>query len=237
MVRGLFASALFVAITALLGFSAAVAQLVRPRSDAIMRLGRLWSRTMLWAVGARVTYTGLEHTRTHLPCIFVSNHESNVDIWALIRVLPAPTRFVAKQSLFRVPFMGWAMSAGGFIPIDRGKRNRAIRSLGVAAERIRAGRPVLLFAEGTRSRDGTLQPFKKGPFHLALKARVPLVPVAIRGSWEVMRPGSLRVKPGPVHVEFLPAVDPGEFLPNDTKGLSHRMRETIRRAREAEQVA
>jgi 1-acyl-sn-glycerol-3-phosphate acyltransferase len=107
----------------------------------------------------------------------------------------------------------------------------------MAAEKIRAGRPVLLFAEGTRSRDGALQPFKKGPFHLALQARVPLIPVAIRGSWQVMRPGSVRVNPGPVEVEFLPAVDPAEFLPNDTAGLSNRLRETIRRAREAERVA
>ena len=83
---------------------------------------------------------------------------------------------MAKESLFRIPFLGWAMNRAGFIPIDRSNRRRAIDSLQLAAERIRAGKSVIVFPEGTRSKDGSLQPFKRGPFHLALQAGAPVVP-------------------------------------------------------------
>lgn len=237
MFRAIGSFLVFVVATIVFGALALVVTMVHRRSDSIMRFGRLWAAANLWAAGARVEYEGLEHMAAVSPCVYIANHESNIDIWALIRVLPVRTRFVAKQSLFRIPVMGWAMAASGFVPIDRGHRGRAIQSLRRAACRIRDGRSVVLFPEGTRSRDGRLQPFKKGPFHLALRARVPLIPVAIRGSWQVMRPGSVRVKPGPVEVEFLPAVDPTEFLPEDTAGLAALLREKIRRAREAEKVA
>jgi 1-acyl-sn-glycerol-3-phosphate acyltransferase len=187
---------------------------------------------MLWAVGARVEYRGLEHLRARLPCLFISNHESNVDIWALARVLPAATRFVAKESLFRVPIIGWAMAAGGFVSIDRANRSRAIESLRIAAERIRAGRPVVLFPEGTRSRTGTLLPFKKGAFHLALQAGVPLVPIAIAGSGRVMPAGTIRLRPGPVLVQVLPPLEVTEFLPDDHEGLLNSVHRLIREALE-----
>jgi 1-acyl-sn-glycerol-3-phosphate acyltransferase len=230
MLRAVFACVVFVVTTLGLGLPAFLVSLLRPRSDITMKAGRLWSRALLWAVGARVEYVGLEHARSRLPCIFIANHQSSVDIWALVSVLPAPTRFVAKQSLFRLPVLGWAMAAGGFISIDRADRARAIRSLHIAAERVRSGRPVILFAEGTRSRDGTLRPFKKGPFHLALAARVPVVPVAISGSWEVLRPGTARLRPGPVRVEFLPPLDVTGFLPSDHEGLLREVHGRLERA-------
>ena len=233
MLRTVLAVVVLVVTTAGLGLPAMLISLLRPGSDVTMRAGRLWSRAMLWAVGARLEYAGLEHARSALPCIFVANHQSSVDIWALVRILPAPTRFVAKQSLFRIPVLGWAMSAGGFISIDRANRTKAIRSLDRAAERIRAGRPVVLFPEGTRSRDGRLRPFKKGPFHLALAARVPLVPVAISGSWEVMRPRTVRLRPGPVRVEFLPPLEVTEFLPGDHEGLLREVHDRLERALDA----
>ena len=230
MPRTLFALAILVVATLCLGLPAILISLLRPSGDSTMRAGRLWSRIMLWAIGARVRYVGLQHVDSHLPCIFIANHQSSVDIWALVRILPLPTRFVAKQSLFRIPVLGWAMAAGGFISIDRANRSKAIRSLEFAAERIRAGRPVVLFAEGTRSRHGGLQPFKKGPFHLALAARVPLVPVAISGSWKVLRPGSARARPGPVRVEFLPPLEVTEFLPDDHDRLLREVHGRLERA-------
>lgn len=223
MIRGIISFIVLAAATVALGIPAILVSLVRPGSDVTMRLGRLWSRIMLTTVGARVRYEGLEHMEARIPCVYIANHESNVDIWALVRILPAPTRFVAKQSLFRVPVLGWCLTTGGFIPIDRANRGRAIQSLRAAAKKIRGGRPVLLFPEGTRSRDGGLQPFKKGPFHLALQAGVPVVPVAISGSHRVMPPRSVRVRPGPIRVRFLPPQPVDEFLPDDYQGLLDRM--------------
>jgi 1-acyl-sn-glycerol-3-phosphate acyltransferase len=230
MLRGLWTFVVFVFITPGLALAAMAVALLRPRSEFVMRVGRLWSRTLLAAVGARVEYSGVPPERWPQPCIFLSNHQSNVDIWALIAVLPYSTRFVAKQALFRIPAMGWAMSAAGFVPIDRGNRARAIRSLQLAAARIRDGVSVVLFPEGTRSRTGELQPFKKGPFHLALRAGVPLLPLAISGSGRVMPPRGMRVRPGPVRVRALSPIDPRSFEPDDHEGLRLRTRQVIEEA-------
>ena len=219
MLRGSWTIAVILVATVACGVPSLVANLLRPGTNATMVFGRLWSRVILRATGARVRYTGLESLLAHQPCIYISNHLSNVDIWALIAVLPVATRFVAKQSLFRIPLFGTIMRTAGFVGIDRQNRGRAIRSLQVAAEKIRAGRPVILFAEGTRSRSGRLAPFKKGPFHLALQAGVPIVPIVIAGSGRVMPPGSMRVVPGPVDVRILPPIDVAPFLPDDLAGL------------------
>jgi 1-acyl-sn-glycerol-3-phosphate acyltransferase len=230
MLRGLYAFCVLVIITLVCAIPAGLYSLLRPGSDFAMRAARLWGRTMLRAVGARLECAGLEHLSSRMPCIYIVNHQSNVDIWALLSVIPPPTRFVAKKSLFHIPVLGWAMAATGFIPIDRTNRGRAMRSLKAAADKVRAGRPVLLFPEGTRSRSGALQPFKKGPFHLALQAGVPVVPIVISGSWNVLPPKSLRVSPGPVQVSCLPPVEIGEFLPTDYKGLLGKVHEVMERA-------
>jgi 1-acyl-sn-glycerol-3-phosphate acyltransferase len=232
MLRGLYATIVLVLSTSVFGIPAVVLSLLRRGSDATMRLGKLWSRSMLSAVGARVTYRGLEHSRAHIPCIYIANHQSNVDIWALINALPPATRFVAKESIFRIPVLGWAMAAAGFVPIDRSNRNRAVRSLKVAAEKVRAGRPVVLFPEGTRSTIGSMLPFKKGPFHLALQAGVPVVPIAISGSGRILPRRSLRVTPGTVLVKFLPPIEVAEFQPDDHDGLRDRVRGALLQALE-----
>ena len=157
----------------------------------------------------------------------MANHESMIDPLALAPALPSSTLFVSKKSLFRVPFMGWAMTAAGFIPIDRGDRQRAIESLDNAAERIRSGRAVILFAEGTRSRDGRLGPLKKGPFHLALRAGVPIVPVAISGSRPLWPPGSMLARSGDVRVRFAPPIDLTGVGADDLSALMGRVREAI----------
>jgi 1-acyl-sn-glycerol-3-phosphate acyltransferase len=159
----------------------------------------------------------------------LANHQSIVDIWVILSFVPPNTRFVAKQELFRIPIFGWALRATGCVPINRGNRTEAIRGLEVAAERIRAGRSVVLFPEGSRSRDGSLGAFKKGAFYLSLQAGVPVVPVAINGSFDVVPPGTIRVRPGPVHVFVEPAVDVEPFRPEDQAGLMNLVHRTIAR--------
>ena len=230
MLRGLWALLVFVAITIVCATPVTLVSLARRNSNIVMRAGRVWSRVMLTTVGARVNYVDLENSRAQLPCIYIANHASNVDIWVLMSVLPDQTRFVAKRSLFRIPFLGWALSSAGFVPVDRGHRTRAIKSLGAAARVVRNGRPLVLFPEGTRSRDGRLQRFKKGPFHLALQAGVPIMPVAIRGSFEVLPPGRWRVSPGPVEVRFLPPVDVSAYAPDDYQRLMVHVRNALAEA-------
>jgi len=169
--------------------------------DTVIFLAQWWSRVICGLSGVKVEVQGnpqlLERGR---PYVFMANHLSTVDIWALFIALPVPVRFIAKKQLAAIPLFGWAMWAGRFIFIDRHNATSARRTIDHAAQRIREGTSVLLFPEGTRSRDGQLQPFKKGGFHLAIDAGAPIVPVALKGTRELMPRGALRLKPGRVTV-------------------------------------
>ncbi len=142
------------------------------------------------------------------PCIMMSNHQSHIDILAIFGSNPVNLRFVAKKELFYIPFFGWYLWYAGYIPIDRGHREKAIRSLDRAADKIRRGISIVTFPEGTRSPDGNIQAFKKGPFMLALKSGVPVVPVAIYGSRDILPKKSLAIRAGTIHVRYGPPVLP-----------------------------
>nr|WP_275976243.1 lysophospholipid acyltransferase family protein [Geothrix oryzisoli] len=130
------------------------------------------------------------------PVIFMSNHESQMDPPILIGALPVPAVYIAKKEVKYLPFVGWAAWVAGVIFIDRGDRERAIKSIHEAANEIRGGKSVVIFPEGTRSRTGDMLPFKKGGFALAIDAGVPIVPMATVGGREVLPPGSARLRPG-----------------------------------------
>jgi 1-acyl-sn-glycerol-3-phosphate acyltransferase len=168
--------------------------------DPVLWLARRWARVLLWAAGVKVIVKMECQLDPHRPYVFAANHLSSVDIFALFVALPMNIRFVAKKQLGQIPLFGWAMAAGRFIFIDRKNPIAARRSIDRAAARIRDGSSVAIFPEGTRSRDGLLGPFKKGGFHLAHQAGVPVVPVAIQGAGEVMPPGSVLVRPGRVTI-------------------------------------
>ncbi|HKQ59915.1 MAG TPA: lysophospholipid acyltransferase family protein, partial [Candidatus Polarisedimenticolaceae bacterium] len=227
MLHSLWACAVIGFATLLYGTPAFLGSLLRPGSNITPRLGRRWSRMIVRALGAEIDYVGRERLDPARACLYVANHQSMVDIWALLMVLPESTRFVAKESLFRVPVLGWALRASGFVPVDRTNRTRALRSLELAATRVRSGLSLVLFPEGTRSPDGRLGSFKKGPFHLALDTGVPIVPVAISGSWHVMPPRTLRFRRGRVRVRFLPAVDPRATSAGDAAALRDHVRNAI----------
>lgn len=167
-------------------------------------LGRIWIRSILRTFRIRIEPSGLENVSTHGPALFLSNHQSLVDIAAIVDTLPPSVswRFVAKRELVRVPIFGWCLVATGQIIVDRGNRQRAVRSLQRAVERIRGGASVIMFPEGTRSADGSLRPFKSGPFHLAVAAQVPIVPVTVSGSQRITPKGSLTVHAGTVRIVF-----------------------------------
>ncbi|HET6639529.1 MAG TPA: lysophospholipid acyltransferase family protein [Gemmatimonadota bacterium] len=164
-----------------------------PRGDLYLLYARIWSGWILGSLGIPLAVTGRERLEPGQTYVLMSNHQSVFDIFALFRSCDRPFRMVAKRILFWIPILGWSMWMCGFIPIDRSNRDSAIRSLDRAARKIRSGVSVLVFPEGTRSRDGTLQPFKKGGFMMALEAGVPVVPVVVLGTDAIMEKGSLRV--------------------------------------------
>lgn len=159
----------------------------------------------------RVKVEGREHIPA-VPCIFMANHVSNLDPPILLPLFPFRTAFFIKRSLLRIPFVGYGMRLAGFIPVDRGGRLESARESVLAASKVLAsGVNISTFPEGTRSRDGVLLPFKKGPFYLAMESGVPVVPVSIWGSEHMMTKGSLRIHPGTAYVTFHPALFPQQF--------------------------
>jgi len=237
MLRGLLTLATVVVATLVFGTATVVFGLVAPRANAGNRMTRMWSRVILAVAGIRPSYEGLEHAAGTAPRIFLANHLSSVDIWVVAIPLPDTCRFVAKRSLFWIPFLGQAMWVAGFIPIDRGDRSQAIASLARAAARIRAGASVILFPEGTRSRTGKLAAFKKGAFHLALEVKVPVVPIAISGTFELFKPRSIVVRPGRVRVRFFPPIEPARHGPEGLRPSWTDVRRTIASGLRPDEVA
>jgi 1-acyl-sn-glycerol-3-phosphate acyltransferase len=159
----------------------------------------------------RVQVEGSEHIPTQ-PSIFMSNHVSNLDPPIMLPFLPFRTAFFIKRSLLKIPVVGYGMRLAGFIPVDRdGRLESARESVQAANKVLESGVNISTFPEGTRSRNGKLLPFKKGPFYLAMESKAPIIPISIWGSEHMMTKGSLRIKPGTAHLTFHPPVYPQQF--------------------------
>jgi len=196
-----FAAVVTAVDTVILGSYGTLVGVLPPRGDWTRKGARLWARIILWSAFVRLRVEGASRVGEG-PVVFMSNHESWLDIPALLVAIPGQVRFLAKKTLFPIPFLGWAMRAMGFIPVDRENRRTAIKSFDEAAARIRAGRSVLVFPEETRTPDGTLLPFQRGGFLIALKAGLPIVPVGIEGARRVMPKKSYLIRPGRIVVRF-----------------------------------
>ena len=178
-----------------------------------------WSRQVLWAAGTPVQAEGLDRIPDR-PVVYAANHSSMFDIWALAATLPGSVRMVAKQELARIPLLGRAMVTAGHLTIDRAHPARALEAYRRAAEIIRGGTSALLFPEGTRSRTGELLPFKNAPFGLAIAAQVPVVPVYVGNTFEIMPKGRLFLRPRPIRIVI------GE--PISTAGMTVERRQELR---------
>lgn len=160
----------------------------------------------------KVEVEGRVNIPAHTACIFMANHVSNLDPPALIPRIPGRTSIFVKRSLMRIPVLGYAFRLGELIPVDRdGRVESARQSVDAAREVLADGLHITTFVEGTRSRDGRLLPFKKGPFYLAMETGAPCVPVSIHGTETMMRKGSMGIQPGTAHIQFHPALDPADF--------------------------
>jgi 1-acyl-sn-glycerol-3-phosphate acyltransferase len=185
--------------------------------------GADWARGILRAAGTPVHAVGLEHIPQGQPVIYASNHSSMFDIWALFATLPGSVRFVAKRELFRIPFLGAAMRAAGHIPIDRTVKARAFQAYDEAARIIRRGFSPVVFPEGTRSRTGELLPFKNAPFALAIAAQVPVVPVYVHHTFEILPKGAWRLHPRPIRLLVAPPIPTAGLAAEDREALRDRV--------------
>jgi len=172
------------------------------------RVSRTWAIVTLFVTGVRVHVTGLDRLRHDRAYIYVSNHASLFDIPVVFAGIPDDIRVIYKKELEKIPVFGWGLKMGAYISIDRGHGPRAARSLEEAIRKMRQGASLLLYAEGTRTMDGRLQPFKRGAFHLANRSGVPVVPLTINGTYSILRKHSLRIRPGTAHLVLGDPIEP-----------------------------
>jgi 1-acyl-sn-glycerol-3-phosphate acyltransferase len=197
-----------------------------PKGERLHAIGRLWARASLRCAGIAVSLEGAE-TLSAPPYLFMANHQSGLDIPVLLAAMPLPFKFVAKRELFRIPLFGWAIKKAGHISIDRENPRKALKGIEEAVSKLAAGASVLIFPEGTRSKDGSLLPFMKGAFSLAARAAAPVVPMAITGTYALQPPGhAVPRASGRVWIHM------GKPIPIEGKGLSYKaeLMEEVRRS-------
>lgn len=175
-----------------------------------------------WMVGIRVKMTGYEKLRKGQPYIFVSNHASWLDPPIMFLHLGANHALLVKKELYKIPILGQGLNLIGCAKIDRSNREAAIASTRRAAERVRQGRSFIVYPEGTRSPDGTMRPFKKGAFHLAIEVGVPVVPVTVNGTYRIMPKGTIGVTPGTVHLIVHDPIDVSQYTSEQAGELAER---------------
>jgi 1-acyl-sn-glycerol-3-phosphate acyltransferase len=227
MLRSFIIVAVGVAITGYISICAIIFGLVSPGENKIHRLARLWGKILLALSHTRVEVIGAQNVLTGKPQIFMSNHQSDFDIFIVLGYIPGQFRWIAKKELFKIPFFGKAMRNAGYIEIDRQDHEKAMKSLDIAAQKIRDGKSVMTFPEGTRSRDGNIKPFKQGMFHLAIQSGVPIVPVTIIGAHEIMPRRSLKISPGKVTMIIDQPIDVRPYTIENRAALIDRVRQTI----------
>ncbi len=227
----IFRTALFyitlVIATTILGILALITVAITKNHRIAHSYGKLWSWLILAASGVKLKVYGRENLNPDKAYIFAANHASQFDIFALYLSIPIEFRWLAKIELFSIPILGHAMKAIGYIPIDRKNRKAAFKSIDHAAEEVRKGKSIIIFPEGTRSKDGILQEFKKGGFILAIKSQQPIVPISIEGSHKILRKHDWKIYPGTIVVKFGKPIPTRGLTVKDRFKLIERLREEI----------
>jgi len=231
-VRSAIVWPVIVLATVAFGVPAIFAALLPPRGDWFLRFARGWARTLLAVAGVRVRVLHPERLDRSRSFVVVANHESFCDILVLLANLPMQVRFLAKRSIFRVPVLGWSIAAAGFIAVDREDRSRGTETVDAALRRLSGGRSVVIFPEETRTRTGDLLPFKRGAAHLALRSGLPILPIALAGTFRVLRRGSLLIAPGPVAMSVGDPIEVSGRTLRDREAVTRVARENVQSLRE-----
>ena len=188
-------------------------------------IARRWARTSMRVAGASVTVIGRENL---LPvAIYTSNHTSFMDTPVVFSSLPFQFRILAKQSLWKWPFIGWHLHRSGQIPVDEESGSGSIAGLNRAIRALKAGLPLFIFPEGGRTQDGTMQPFMRGPAYISIRARVPLVPMALIGTYELLPIHTHHFRPRPVKLVIGKPIDPSGYTIRQVDELTSRLSSEI----------
>jgi 1-acyl-sn-glycerol-3-phosphate acyltransferase len=229
MIRTALISVWVVLITLICATAAIVVSFLRKGGNFAHLVGRFWARSIVFVSRVKVSVQGLEHIDPGAAYVYMANHQSMFDILTLLGYLPVQFRWLAKMELFQIPVFGYSMARVGYISIDRSNRKSAYKSLQEAAQKIAQGVSVVVFPEGTRSRDGQIKPFKGGGFYLAIRSGRPIVPVVIIGSHHVMPKGRLRIRRGQIILNINPPIETTHYNNSTKEILMESVRSTMKR--------
>ncbi len=213
--------------TLLLGPPALLTAILDSTGRVPYRIGQVWARFILCMNGVRLLVEGLEHIDEKLSYVFISNHQSNLDGLAIGVTLPSPLRFVIKRSLLNIPIMGQAFRLGRMIAIDRRDADKSIETINRAARELTGGISALFFGEGSRTRNGALRPFKKGGAVFSISTGLPLVPVTITNSFDLLPPVALHIRKGTIRILVGRAIPSKGFHTEDADILTELARGVI----------
>jgi 1-acyl-sn-glycerol-3-phosphate acyltransferase len=226
MLRTILAVTVLALFTVVIGLPLLLLAWITRRIGPFYPAAAVGLRIALAIAGVRIVMEGEENIPAGA-CLFMANHTSAVDPVAVFVAIPRRIAFLAKQELFRIPLIGWAMRMAGFIAVDRSSREAAAASADAAAEQLRAGASMVIYPEGTRSSNGKLLPFKRGGFLMAIRAGRPIVPMTITGAERALPKGEMWIRPGEIRLHFHPPIDVSEYAEADREKLLLRVREVI----------
>jgi 1-acyl-sn-glycerol-3-phosphate acyltransferase len=195
------------------------------------RIARIWARGGVKISGARLVVTGAENLRKVPVAVYAANHTSYMDTPVIFSTLPFQFRILAKKELWTMPFIGWHLNRSGQIPVDTVSSNSTVSSLGAAVRALRSGMPLFVFPEGARTPDGTTQPFLAGAAFLAIRAQVPLVPIALSGVYDLLPIHTRHFYPGEIMLRVGEPISTSGMTLRQVEELNTQLRESIERMR------
>jgi 1-acyl-sn-glycerol-3-phosphate acyltransferase len=222
-----YAMLIIILLTLIFGPLSLISSLFDKKGKLQHLCARCWSRFILKLTGVKIEIEGLENLACRGPVILMSNHQSLYDIPVLLLSIPFQFGFLSKESLFKIPLLGWHMSRAGYIPIDRSDSRDGVRSLLEGVQKIKGGKSVVIFPEGTRSLDNKIGLFKLGGFVMAIKAGIPIIPITINGSGKVIQKGEKRFSPNTIKIIIGSPVPTETYTSKEKKILADKIKEKM----------
>ncbi len=217
----------FFASTAIFGTIALIASVWAKTGRTQHRIAQMWARTCVWFSGAPLTVLGEDNLRKHGVAVYAANHTSYMDTPVVFSALPFQFRILARKDLWSIPFIGWYLNRSGQIPIDTENPRATLSSLSAGVKALRSGMPLFVFPEGSRTPDGELQTFLSGAAFLAIRAQVPLVPIALTGVYDLLPIHTRHFYPGPITLAVGEPIDTTGMTLRQTEELTTRVRSAI----------
>jgi 1-acyl-sn-glycerol-3-phosphate acyltransferase len=225
----------FVVFTSICGTLSLLVSLVDNKGNTQHRIARLWAMGCVWASGCKLTIHGANNLRIHPAAVYASNHTSYMDTPVIFAALPFQFRILARSVLWPIPFIGWYLNCSGQIPIDTNNPRATLSSLGAGVKALRSGTALFVFPEGGRTQNGELKPFLSGAAYLAIRAQVPLVPMALSGVYELLPIHSRHLFPGELTLTVGEPIMTAGMTLRQTDELTARLRQAIESLRKLPQ--